>query len=324
MMLELVLLLLPLLIGYGIPPLSQPIENTLNRILGVEIYIILVLMGASLTSLPHWIEQLQQLWWQTMVLTGLILVFNLLGLWVVMKIVKRASVSEVSYTASCTSASNQSDETWDDTESRANTGVIGSLRSALLPVLLVVTGIALGEACSSISHAASFVVTLLIYLLLLLIGHQLRDANVSLKRLVMNRLGVSMAGAVIISSALAGLCSMPFLHMSLAASVALSSGFGWYSLSSVMLNNLLGPYYGGLALCNDLAREIVAIMLMPLLFKRGAPMAIGYCGATAMDVTLPLIRRQGGVAVLPLALCSGFLLSLASPLLMVLLSMIAQ
>lgn len=323
MILELVLLL-PLLIGYGLPPLSRRIETLLTHILGMEIYLILVLMGASLTSLPHWMEQLQQLWWQTVVLAGLILFFNLLGLWVVVKIVKRSSISGASSTMSFASASANSDETWDNAEPEASAGVICSLRSALLPVLLVVMGIALGEACSPLSHAASSMVTLLIYLLLLLIGHQLRDANVSLKRLLMNRVGVSMAVAVIISSALAGICSMPFLHMSLAASVALSSGFGWYSLSSVMLNNLLGPYYGGLALCNDLAREIIAIMLMPFLFKRGIPMAIGYCGATAMDVTLPLIRRQGGIAVLPLALCSGFLLSLASPLMMVILPMLAR
>ena len=45
-------------------------------------------------------------------------------------------------------------------------------------------------------------------------------------------------------------------------------------------------------------------------------MAIGYGGATAMDFTLPIIRSSGGLACVPVAIASGFILSFISPVLM--------
>ncbi len=49
--------------------------------------------------------------------------------------------------------------------------------------------------------------------------------------------------------------------------------------------------------------------------RRHPSCAIGYGGATAMDFTLPVLQRSGGVAVVPVAIVSGFILSLAGPVL---------
>ncbi|MBB3189500.1 uncharacterized membrane protein YbjE (DUF340 family) [Halomonas cerina] len=70
---------------------------------------------------------------------------------------------------------------------------------------------------------------------------------------------------------------------------------------------------GGIAFLNDLTRELVAFVLIPLVIRRHAALAIGYGGATAMDFTLPVIQQHGGVACVPIAVVSGFLLSLLSP-----------
>ncbi|MGF1794293.1 LysO family transporter, partial [Photobacterium profundum] len=44
--------------------------------------------------------------------------------------------------------------------------------------------------------------------------------------------------------------------------------------------------------------------------------AIGYAGATAMDFTLPVIQNCGGIKCVPIAIVSGFILSLLVPVLM--------
>lgn len=67
---------------------------------------------------------------------------------------------------------------------------------------------------------------------------------------------------------------------------------------------------------NDLARELLAIMLIPGLIRRSRSTALGLCGATSMDFTLPVLQRSGGVEIVPAAIVHGFILSLLVPLLM--------
>ncbi len=62
------------------------------------------------------------------------------------------------------------------------------------------------------------------------------------------------------------------------------------------------------------------VVMAPLLNERtrrvwaaSESVAIGYGGATSMDFTLPVIQQHGGVACVPIAVVSGFILSLLSP-----------
>jgi uncharacterized membrane protein YbjE (DUF340 family) len=72
---------------------------------------------------------------------------------------------------------------------------------------------------------------------------------------------------------------------------------------------------GSAAFFNDLARELLAIMLIPGLVRRSRSTALGLCGATSMDFTLPVLQRSGGWR-LPAAIVHGFILSLLVPILM--------
>ena len=105
----------------------------------------------------------------------------------------------------------------------------------------------------------------------------------------------------------------PLLELRWNEGLALASGFGWYSLSAILVGDQLGPAFGGVAFFNDLARELLAFVLIPLTIARMAPLAIGYGGATSMDFALPVIQQHGGVACVPIAVVSGFVLSLLSP-----------
>ncbi|MEC7376095.1 MAG: lysine exporter LysO family protein, partial [Pseudomonadota bacterium] len=152
--------------------------------------------------------------------------------------------------------------------------------------------------------------------LLFLIGLQLRNAGLSLRKLLMNRQGLGIALALAASSLVAGAALVPWRGLPWHDALAVASGFGWYSLSGVVIGEALGPAWGGVAFLNDVLREIVALAIIPVLIARRPAMAIGYGGATAMDFTLPVIRSSGGLACVPVAIASGFLLSFLSPVLM--------
>lgn len=98
--------------------------------------------------------------------------------------------------------------------------------------------------------------------------------------------------------------------------LAVASGLGYYSLSSIIISASAGEMLGVLGLLANLFREILTFLLTPLLARRLgglAPVAAG--GATAMDTSLPLITRYAGPEYAVISVFSGFILTLAVPFL---------
>ena len=152
-----------------------------------------------------------------------------------------------------------------------------------------------------------------LYALLALIGCQLRNSGMPLRQILLNRFGLAIALVLAATSLAGGLLAAPLLGLSWNEGLAMAAGFGWYSLSGILIGDRLGPLLGGVAFFNDLTRELLAFVLIPLAIRRHAALAIGYGGATSMDFTLPVIQQHGGVACVPIAVVSGFILSLLSP-----------
>ncbi|QSA18480.1 LysO family transporter, partial [Vibrio furnissii] len=98
--------------------------------------------------------------------------------------------------------------------------------------------------------------------------------------------------------------------------LAMASGFGWYSLAGILMGDAFGPVYGGASFMIELLRELISLVLIPMFISRKPCTSIGYAGATAMDFTLPVIQTTGGVRCVPVAIVSGFILSLLVPVLM--------
>ena len=99
-------------------------------------------------------------------------------------------------------------------------------------------------------------------------------------------------------------------------SAAVGAGFGWYSLSGVLISKLHSAELGSLAFLTNVFRELLTVMILPLVakyFGRLAVIAPG--GATTMDVTLPLVKESGGEAVVIPAFVSGAVLSTLVPIL---------
>lgn len=100
--------------------------------------------------------------------------------------------------------------------------------------------------------------------------------------------------------------------------LAIGSGFGYYSLSSIFIGQASGNEMGVVALLANMIREISTLMLAPLyvrLFGKLAPVAAA--GATSMDTCLPMIMKYSGKDVAIIALFSGIALTVLVPFLVV-------
>ena len=103
---------------------------------------------------------------------------------------------------------------------------------------------------------------------------------------------------------------------SLTDCLAVGSGFGYYSLSSILITQYRGPELGTVALLANIIREVITLLGAPLLVKYFGPLApISAGGATTMDTTLPIITRTSGQDFVILSLFHGFLVDFSVPFL---------
>ncbi len=103
---------------------------------------------------------------------------------------------------------------------------------------------------------------------------------------------------------------------SLTDCLAVGSGFGYYSLSSILITEYRGPELGTVALLANIIREVITLLGAPLMVRYFGPLSpISAGGATTMDTTLPIITRASGDQFVILSLFHGFLVDFSVPFL---------
>ena len=151
---------------------------------------------------------------------------------------------------------------------------------------------------------------LLLFVMGLVFGMD-RDALAKMRRMGLRILIVPFL--VALGSVLGGLVGGLVLRMDVFGSMAVSAGYGWYTLTGPLVGQIFGAEWGALGFAVNFLRELMTIIGMPLFVKidKYAPIASG--GATTSDTTLPIITRYCGSETLITAFSSGFTLSLAAP-----------
>ena len=108
--------------------------------------------------------------------------------------------------------------------------------------------------------------------------------------------------------------SLILTHRSITDCLAVGSGFGYYSLSSIFITEYKGAELGTIALLANIFREMMALLGAPLIrkyFGRLAP--ISAAGVNSMDVLLPSITRYSGKDMIPIAIFHGILIDMSVP-----------
>lgn len=105
-------------------------------------------------------------------------------------------------------------------------------------------------------------------------------------------------------------------NRSLTEWLAVSSGFGYYSLSSMLITEMRNVELGTVALMYNVLREVTTLLFAPLLMRLFGPLApISIGGATTADTTLPVISRVSGTQFAPIAIFHGLIVDLSVPFL---------
>lgn len=295
---NLITILLPLFIGYLIHFPHKQLLQFVNRSLSWMVYIILFFMGVSLSLLDNLDANIKMVFTYTGLFSGFILIANAIALVLLSRYLKWSFVTKNAYSV----------PRW----------------KLFLESLLLCGVVAFGFLCGLTKwfiflYAEKISETALI-ILLFLVGLQLRNNGINLRQVILNRNGLMISLVVAVSALLGGALAALAIDLPARSGMAMASGYGWYSLSGSMLTKSLGPVLGSAAFFNDLIRELLAIMLIPVLIKKNPTIALGMCGATSMDFTLPMLQRSGGVAIVPVAIVHGFILSLLAPVFMALFS----
>ncbi|MEG0949374.1 MAG: lysine exporter LysO family protein [Bacteroidales bacterium] len=121
----------------------------------------------------------------------------------------------------------------------------------------------------------------------------------------------------IIGTLLGVLMVSPFVNgRSIADCMAVGSGFAYYSLSSILITGYKGTDLGVVALMSNIIREVVVLVLTPLLVRYFGKLAPICCaGATSMDSTLPVIIKSTGPEFVIIALIHGIMVDFSVPFL---------
>ncbi len=122
-------------------------------------------------------------------------------------------------------------------------------------------------------------------------------------------------GLVIVGTVLGAVfASLVLPDVSLRDALAVGAGFGYYSLSSVLIEQAGNSALATIALLSNILRELMGIFTAPLFVRVFGPLApVAVAGSTAMDTCLPAIARFSGERCAILAVFSGMVLSLLVP-----------
>lgn len=189
--------------------------------------------------------------------------------------------------------------------------------------LIIVSFFALGILCSvfnwipseCISGELSFYALCgLMFCVGISIGHD--PQTVQNFRSLNPRLMLLPLGTILGTLSAAALISLVFSHRTTPECMAIGSGFGYYSLSSIFITEYKGAELGTVALLSNIAREIITLLCAPLMvrwFGSLAPISSG--GATTMDTTLPIITQTTGQKYVIVSIFHGFVVDFSVPFL---------
>ena len=203
------------------------------------------------------------------------------------------------------------------------------MKGSLIIVAFFALGIAVGQNIlhsSFFAYAQQLVFTLhlhhssflILCALMFCVGMSIGSDTKMLKSFKSVNPRLMMLPVMTIVGSLAGTAAASALlpHRHFFDCLAIGSGFGYYSLSSIFITEYKGAELGTIALIANIMREILTLLCAPLLVKffgKLAPISMG--GATTMDTTLPIITRTSGQDFVIVSIFHGFCVDFSVPFL---------
>lgn len=117
----------------------------------------------------------------------------------------------------------------------------------------------------------------------------------------------TFAGSVVISF---------FMPISIRESLAIGSGFGWYSLAPSIMMDKGYVMAGTISFMHNIMRELIGILAIPLVAKKvGYAESVSLPGSSCMDVCLPIIEKSASSEAALYSFFTGGVLAILTPVL---------
>ena len=193
------------------------------------------------------------------------------------------------------------------------------MKGSIIIVSFFVAGVLLGRLVDVPALLTAEEPTLYaLYVLMFLVGISIGSDKKALEALKHQNFKIILVPLATIIGTLAGsaLISLVLGGKSLTDCLAVGSGFGYYSLSTIFITQYKGAELGTIALVSNILRELMALLAAPLLvryFGKLAPISVG--GATTADTTLPIITKFCGKEFVIISIVHGITVDLSVPLL---------
>ena len=193
------------------------------------------------------------------------------------------------------------------------------MKGSLIIVAFFIAGVLLGrfvDIPAILTAAAPNLYAL--YALMFLVGISIGSDKKALQALKQQNLKIVRVPLATIVGTLIGSALISFIlsGRSITDCLAVGSGFGYYSLSTIFITQYKGAELGTIALVSNIMRELIALLAAPLLvryFGMLAPISVG--GATTADTTLPIITKFCGKEFVIISIVHGITVDLSVPFL---------
>lgn len=156
-----------------------------------------------------------------------------------------------------------------------------------------------------------------LYALMFFVGVSVGSSKGILSKV--RRYGVRAAivpAGIVVGSLAGGLAGALLCGLSPAVGCAMASGLGWYSLTGVMMSDLVNAQVGSITFLSNLLREIVSFFSIPWIARHlNYLTCIAPAGATSEDTTLPMMIRCTNEETVVLSVVNGVVCSALVPVL---------
>lgn len=122
---------------------------------------------------------------------------------------------------------------------------------------------------------------------------------------------IAAVGGSLVAGVLYGLIT----SFSVGEAVAISAGFGWYTMAPGMITEAGLAVAGAVSFMHNVIRETLGIVIIPLAAKKiGYLEAVSIPGVAAMDVCLPIVERSCRPETIVYSFCTGALMCITVPI----------
>ena len=275
-----------------------------NTLLSISVYALVFVMGLRMGANREVTDNLGVIGVQALLVTALTMAFSMLGAFAVRRalhIDRNALPRGAEKTAAEPSAAAHADASG----SKTSLIIFAMVAAGMLLGYFVVPRVTDPDAFQAVS--GSWLVVGLCLLLAFVGFGMLRGAGLGI---------VLVPLAMVAGSLLAGLVYSLLSPMTLREGLAISAGFGWYTLAPSVISGAGHAVAGAVSFLHNVLRETLGIILLPLAASKiGCIEAVTLPGTCAMDVCLPIVERSCSAETLPYSFTTGMAACLFSALL---------